>query len=217
MVVTRIAASTCVAGLMLSVGIPLLAAPVQAKEIEGCSSYGFECDKTGFGDAAYRSYWTMAPGHNCTNYVAWRMIQDGMSPKVSWLHNGGQWAAEARNHGFAVDDDPQPGDAAQWLGGSPNISYAGHVAYVEKVTSRSITVTEDNYSSGPLRVRTIFRGDEHWPSNFIHFNRPEPEPEPEPEPQPEPAVALAPIKVTPKLKDVTKRFLPDLKSLNIYG
>lgn len=54
--------------------------------------------------------------------------------------------------------------------GSPDVSQAGHVAYVKAVTAKSMTIVEDNYPSGPLRVRVIPRKDPHWPKHFIHFN-----------------------------------------------
>lgn len=210
----RIVAATSVAGILITASVALVGGPAQAKEVVDCSAYDFSCDKNGYASEAYRSYWTMAAGHNCTNYVAWRMIQDGMTARVTWLHNGGQWAADARKKGVPVDGNPHVGDAAQWYGGSPNVSSSGRVAYIEEVTEKSITVAEDNYSSGPLRIRTIFRGDDHWPSNFIHLNDSAPDPPPAPEPAPAPPPS---VPSRPKLKDVTRRWLPDLKSLNIYG
>lgn len=122
-----------------------------------------------YGAADSQSYWTMAPGNNCTNYVAWRLIQDGMSPGVTWLHNGGDWAAEARAHRFPVNHTPTAGSVAQWSAGAPSVGSAGHVAYVEAVYPNAILVTEDNYSSGPRRVRVISKSSPEWPTTFIHF------------------------------------------------
>ena len=112
----------------------------------------------------------MASGHNFTNYVSWRLINAGMPRNVDWLHNGGDWAKDARHHGIPVDGTPSIGAVAQWRGGSPDVSWAGHVAYIVAVSDNAITIVEDNYSSGPLSVRTITKDDPHWPSNFIHFN-----------------------------------------------
>lgn len=145
------------------------AAPAQAKVTTDCSGYGFKCDDTGYGKAAYQSYWTMAPGHNCTNYVAYRLIQDGMPKKITWLHNGGDWAREAKQHGVPVNKVPAVGSVAQWNHGAGGMSSSGHVAYVIAVTPNSITIAEDNYSSGPMAVRTITTNDPGYPSNFIHF------------------------------------------------
>jgi len=145
------------------------AAPAQAKVTTDCTGYGFKCDDTGYGKAAYQSYWTMAPGHNCTNYVAYRLIQDGMPKKITWLHNGGDWAREAKRHGVPVDKVPAVGSVAQWNHGAGGMSSSGHVAYVLAVTPNSITIAEDNYSAGPMAVRTITTRDPGYPSNFIHF------------------------------------------------
>ncbi|MBP7972634.1 MAG: CHAP domain-containing protein [Candidatus Nanopelagicales bacterium] len=135
-----------------------------------CSGVNFHCDDTGYGARAHQSFWLMAAGHNCTNYVAWRMIRDGMPRKTLWLHDAESWARSARKHGYLVNDQPLVGAVAQWTTGSPDVSQAGHVAYVKAVTAKSITIVEDNYPSGPLRVRVIPRKDPHWPKHFIHFN-----------------------------------------------
>jgi len=114
------------------------------------------------------SYWTMAPDHNCTNYVAWRLISMGMRPGIKWLHNASQWAQEARAKNIPVDHKPEVGAVAQWYAGSPG-SYSGHVAYVEAVGDGWILISEDNYASGPRKVEVIRTGTPRWPSNFIHF------------------------------------------------
>lgn len=144
------------------------ATPAQAKVTTQCSSSSFKCD-TAYGKVAQKSYWTMAPGHNCTNYVAYRLIQDGMPKKITWLHNAGDWAREAKQKGFLVDKNPTVGSVAQWNNGAGGMSSAGHVAYIIAVTPNSITVAEDNYSSGPMAIRTITTNDPGYPSNIIHF------------------------------------------------
>lgn len=155
---------------LIGVGAALgTAAPAQAKVTTECSGSGFKCDNTGYGKVSQKSYWTMAPGHNCTNYVAYRLIQDGMPKKITWLHNGGDWAREAKKHGVPVDKVPTVGSVAQWNHGAGGMSSSGHVAYVIAVTPTSITVAEDNYSAGPMAVRTITTNDPGYPSNFIHF------------------------------------------------
>ena len=47
-----------------------------------CTGYA-GCQAAGYGHAGYRqasstAYWRMFTGHNCTNYVAYRLIQSGM-------------------------------------------------------------------------------------------------------------------------------------------
>lgn len=117
------------------------------------------------------SYWTMAPDHNCTNYVAWRLISAGMRPNIKWLHNASEWAREARAKDIQVDHIPEVGAVAQWNAGSPG-SYSGHVAYVEAVGEGWILISEDNYASGPRKVEVVRPGTPRWPSNFIHFITP---------------------------------------------
>lgn len=161
----------------LALASPLAAAAPASAVAEPnipCTGFDFHCDKTGYGAHADRSYWLMAAGHNCTNYVAWRMIQAGMPRKLTWLHNAESWAISARKHGYLVNDKPLVGAVAQWTAGSPDVSWAGHVAYVTAVSAKNVTIVEDNYSSGPLRVRVIPRNDPHWPKHFIHFNLPKP-------------------------------------------
>ena len=156
---------------MLSFGCMFgVAQPASATVTTTCTGSGYKCDTTGYGKAANKSYWTMAPGHNCTNYVAYRLIQDGMPPNITWLHNGGDWAREARKHHIPVDKTPTVGSVAQWNSGAGGVSSSGHVAYVTAVSADSITVAEDNYPAGPNQIRVITRTDPGWPSNFIHFS-----------------------------------------------
>ena len=118
---------------------------------------------------ADRSYWTMAAGNNCTNYVAWRLIQEGMPKNVDWLHNASEWAQDAKQHNIPVNKTPAVGAVAQWNANSPG-SYSGHVAIVEATGPGWILISEDNYASGPRKIEIIHQGTSRWPSNFIHFN-----------------------------------------------
>ncbi len=167
------ARNVLLAAVVGAVVLPVAAAaPAQAAERVECTRFDYKCDKTGYGSVANKSFWTMTPGHNCTNYVAYRLIRDGAPRNLANMYNATDWARDARKHGYPVDGIPAVGSVAQWMRGSPNISYAGHVAYVEAVGPNSITVTEDNYPSGPLQVRVITRNDPAWPSNFINFRTP---------------------------------------------
>lgn len=148
------------------------AAPAQAAAIMRCSGNDWKCDNSGYAANAHRSFWMMYAGHNCTNYVAYRLIRDGVDPNIDYMHNGGDWAEDARQHGIPVNGTPIPGAAAQWNPGAGGVSRSGHVAYVETVGDGWIDVAEDNYSSGPMSIRRIHTGDAEWPSNFVHFPRP---------------------------------------------
>jgi|GEM_PF-4659505 len=139
-----------------------------AAGIKPCSSDTFSCD-SGYAKVAQHSFWNMAQGHNCTNYVAYRMKKAGVTRNFDDLGNAAQWADVARQHKVAVDKVPVVGAVAQWTSGASGLSWAGHVAVVLSVTPKTITIMEDNYSSGPLRVRVIQRGSAQSPSNFIHF------------------------------------------------
>ncbi|MEY4348563.1 MAG: hypothetical protein RIS43_982, partial [Actinomycetota bacterium] len=70
-------AIAAVISAMLSFG---LATPSEAADTI-CSSWRWTCDgKLGYNPN--RSYWRQLTGHNCTNYVAFRMIRDGWSKNI---------------------------------------------------------------------------------------------------------------------------------------
>ncbi|MEW1952981.1 CHAP domain-containing protein [Terrabacter sp. NPDC080008] len=128
------------------------------------------CTNAGYTDGGYAakassSWWSQSTGHNCTNYVAYRLVQNGM-PNVRPAGLSGN----AYNWGLAfankMDDAPAVGSVA-WFGQS--FSSTGHVAYVEKVISPDqIQISEDNWG-GEFRWRTVSRSGGYWPAGFIHF------------------------------------------------
>jgi surface antigen len=80
---------------------------------------------------------------NCTDYVAWRLISEGVSASdVRGLGNGGEWYNNAPASKRSLT--PAAGDAAvKPISGSDTY---GHVAYVESVNADgTITVTEFNH------------------------------------------------------------------------
>jgi surface antigen len=131
-----------------------------------CNGYS-GCGSVGRGDGGYAgasgtSYWGMYAGHNCTNYAAYRLMNNGVD--ASYLQGHGmayEWGSQAQMHGVAVNSTPAVGSIAWWSGGS-----TGHVAYVEEVGNGYVLISEDNYG-----------GDFHWvqltpgsyPTGFIHF------------------------------------------------
>jgi surface antigen len=132
----------------------------------GCASAGYS--DAGYGAASGINYWGMTPtGHNCTNYAAYRLIQNGVD--ASYLQGQGnayQWGGVALSHGIAVDGNPRVGDIAWWdrnSGGSQD----GHVAYVEQVSSGYIITSEDNLD-GDFRWARLTPGG-YYPTGFIHF------------------------------------------------
>ncbi|MDQ2756563.1 MAG: CHAP domain-containing protein [Actinomycetota bacterium] len=130
------------------------------------------CNAAGMGNNGYErvyttSFWGMYPGHNCTNYSAYRLIARGID--ASYLRGQGmayQWGAVAASHGVAVDKSPVVGDIA-WFDQTAGLSTSGHVAYVESVDllAGTIRLSEDNYK-GDFDWRSYYIRDV---TGFIHF------------------------------------------------
>ena len=162
-------------GLLVSLAVSLVVLP--AVPAHGYSTYlctGYvSCQDKGYSHAGYRTagqqmWWRMYAGHNCTNYVAYRLVQNGMSPERPWSGSG-----NATNWGYAmshlVDDVPVVGSVAWWKANVPGAGSAGHVAYVEQVVSPTeIIVSEDSWG-GDFHWRRITTSGSGWPSGFIHF------------------------------------------------
>jgi surface antigen len=167
----RAASVLLVCGLLptvLPAGTPL----ASASSVYLCDGYR-GCSQAGMTDHGYgavndRMYWRMYAGHNCTNYVAYRLIQAGMSTERPWDGTG-----MAYNWGRAMaditDKVPTVGAVAWWESGASGVSSSGHVAIVEKVVSATeIIVSEDSWS-GDFHWRRIIKDGTSWPTGFIHF------------------------------------------------
>ena len=138
-----------------------------------CSGYA-GCQAAGYGHAGYRqasstAYWRMFAGHNCTNYVAYRLIQSGMPDLRPWDGSG-----NASNWGVVMagitDQTPTVGSVA-WY--KPHVTPAGangHVAYVEQVISDTEIIVSEDYWGGDFYWRRITKSGGGWPTGFIHFN-----------------------------------------------
>jgi surface antigen len=138
-----------------------------------CSGYA-GCQAAGYGNGGYRQasstmYWRMFSGHNCTNYVAYRLIQSGMPDVRPWEGSG-----NASNWGVAMasitDQTPTVGSVA-WY--KPHVTPAGangHVAIVEQVISDTEIIVSEDYWGGDFYWRRVTRTGGGWPSGFIHFN-----------------------------------------------
>lgn len=134
-----------------------------------CTGYK-ECTAAGYPEAGYEaasktSYWSQYVGHNCTNYVGYRLVQNGL-PNVrpaSLTGNATNWGPSFPNE---TNDSPAVGAIAWW---DTSFSSTGHVAYVERVISNSeIIISEDNWG-GEFRWRRVTFGGGKWPTGFIHF------------------------------------------------
>jgi surface antigen len=159
-----IAISTALAAI-LSFGV---LAPSEAANTTICSSWRWTCDGR-LGYNPRQSYWRQLTGHNCTNYVAFRLIRDGWSKKLGpFQGNAKVWDNYFRAKGYTVNHQPAVGAIAQWNAHENGLyGSSGHVAYVDVVTADYIIIDEDGWGSKNIR-RKIFKGDRHWPGRFIH-------------------------------------------------
>ncbi|HET8566323.1 MAG TPA: CHAP domain-containing protein [Solirubrobacterales bacterium] len=98
--------------------------------------------------------------HNCTLYAAYRLWKNGLGDP-GWHGNANSWDTLAPSS--KVNQSPALGAIAQW-----NRNF-GHVAYVDKVTSTYIEVTDDNYGYNYTDRWRIARNSAAMPDNFIHL------------------------------------------------
>ncbi|WP_332662523.1 CHAP domain-containing protein [Aeromicrobium sp.] len=131
------------------------------------------CLLAGRSDAGYAalgivSYWNQTPGHNCTNYLAYRLTHGGrLVARPPGTGSAYTWGDAARKSGVPVNDSPRVGAVAWWTAAAIGNS-SGHVAYVEEVRADgSIVLSEDNLT-GDFDWRHLTRGA-GWPSGFIHY------------------------------------------------
>ena len=181
-----------------------------------CSGYA-GCQAAGYGNYGYRQasstmYWRMYTGHNCTNYVAYRLVQSGMPNVRPWDGSG-----NASNWGVAMasitDQTPTVGSVA-WY--KPHVTPAGsngHVAIVEQVISDTEIIVSEDYWGGDFHWRRVTKSGGGWPTGFIHFNDRVVAPTTAPAIVGSPAVG-APLEVaagawTPTPTSVTVRWLAD--------
>ena len=159
-------------GVLLFSTMLSLAPPAHAASTFLCKGV-VACLLAGRGDAGYTvlgivSYWNQTPGHNCTNYAAYRLTHGGrLVARPPGTGSAYTWGDAARNAGVLVDDRPSVGAVAWWTAaaiGTPS----GHVAYVEEVLADgSVVLSEDNLT-GDFDWRHLTRSS-GWPSGFIHY------------------------------------------------
>ncbi len=166
----RYVCALALGGVLLAL-VPLLG-PAQAIT-SGYICTGYTgCKSAGYGNAGYaakndKMYWRMYSGHNCTNYVAYRMVKAGM-PNVRPWSGGGNATYWGREMADITDQRPRVGAVAWWRANVPGAGSAGHVAYVERVISPTeIIISEDSWG-GDFHWRKLSKGT-GWPSGFIHF------------------------------------------------
>lgn len=138
-----------------------------------CMGYA-TCANAGMSHAGYRyandkMYWRMYSGHNCTNYVAYRLIQSGLPNQRPWSGGGNasNWGPSMKRIRNAT---PAVGAVAWWAANVPGAGSAGHVAYIEQVVSADeIIVSQDSWG-GDFSWARITRSSGRWPTGFLHFN-----------------------------------------------
>jgi surface antigen len=129
------------------------------KGFTACANAGYS--SFGYGPSNYKKmWWRMYSGHNCTNYMAFRMIKAGMTESRPWSGSG-----DARNWGVVfkskTNQTPMVGSVAWWS--------SNHVAYVQQVIdANTIIISEDHYG-GDFDWRKIVRAGGGWPTGFIHL------------------------------------------------
>ena len=159
-------------GLAVAMVMTLWAAPAQAASVlctgfTGCLAAGRT--NGGYGAVFLTSFWGMKGGHNCTNYVAYRLTHGRLVARPPGTNSALTWGPAAVHAGIPVDDEPAVGAVAWWDAGVGGASAtSGHVAYVEAVLPGAVLVSEDNLD-GDFRWRLMTRLDGTWPSGFIHY------------------------------------------------
>jgi surface antigen len=149
-----------------------------------CSGYVL-CGQGSFSTHGYQassgnSYWTMYPGDNCTNYVAFvESTVYGIQTPTFDLGDGGLWASAAAQNGVLVNHTPTVGSVAVWTGASSGIPAEGHVAIVEAVgplnsyivISQQHMLDDANGYDWTVIYPTPSQNQwENWPNDFIHFS-----------------------------------------------
>jgi surface antigen len=159
--------------LLSGLGLVVTTTPASATATLLCASYS-GCAKAGMSNADYASanrtmYWRMYSGHNCTNYVAYRLVQSGLPDTRPWS-GGGNASNWGPSNPEITNSVPAVGAVAWWAANVRPAGSAGHVAYVEQVISPDeIIVSQDSWG-GDFSWARITRAGGSWPSGFIHFN-----------------------------------------------
>jgi surface antigen len=140
---------------LLVIGLAGIPRPAAAITWYAKPCIGFDqCEDRGYGNGGYsavykKAHWNMYGGHNCTNYVAYRLGKRGVPQfTVPGRGNARYWGEHARTAGYAVDRSPRKGDVAWWY---DNMGASGHVALVESVN---------------LAAGTVVVSEDHWQGNF---------------------------------------------------
>ena len=157
-----------VAGLLVTAPAASAGSYLDCRGFNPCATKKFS--SAGYYKVYTKSFWRAKAGHNCTNYVAYRLTHNGhMTSIPEGTASAWKWGATAKANGIPVSSTPKVGDIA-WWNATANVGggKGGHVAYVERVYSNgSIRVSEDNYG-GNFDWRKLTKGTA-WPTGFIRY------------------------------------------------
>ena len=124
-----------------------------------------KCDPA-YAAALSLPHWRMFAGHNCVNYVAWRLGVNGVREPRILMGSARNWAANAKKIGVIVDRKPTVGAIGGWAG-------KNHLVYVEEVGPGYLITSEDNYPGyyrkGIYRKIKVTTGQSAYPTQFLHF------------------------------------------------
>lgn len=154
-----------VVALILSVTGVVVGSSVAEAQTSICTAWTVAdvaaCDTSGYAAEMHTMHWGMYAGHNCTNYVAYRLGENGVKQPSYRLGNADTWAPRAKANGVLVDSRPAVGAVGAWPG-------RRHVLYVEEVGNGYLIVSEDAWG-GSYRKLKVYPGDNSYPTQFIHF------------------------------------------------
>jgi surface antigen len=155
---TLLALAALFAGLLVGAPRAEATSTLLCKGFAACAKAGYS--NFGYSAVYKQMWWRMYAGHNCTNYVAYRMVKSGMSATRPWSGSG-----DARNWGvvFAskTNQTPKVGSIAWWS--------SNHVAYVQQVIDANTIVVSEDHWGGDFDWRKIVRAGGGWPTGFIHL------------------------------------------------
>ena len=163
-----------VVGALVAAMMVLSATPAEAasnstlcKGFRDCGNE--ERSHAGYAKVYKRSFWNMRAGHNCTNYVAYRMTHGRLVSRPPGANDAGTWGRAARAAGHKVDRTPKVGAVAWWSARRGGGGKVGHVAYVEAVRSDGSIIISEDHLGGTFMWRRLTKKSKSWPTRFIHF------------------------------------------------
>ncbi len=163
------AVGALVAAIIIVSALPAEAAPstTLCKGFRDCVEEGRS--HAGYAPVHRQSFWSMRSGHNCTNYIGYRMTHGRLAARPPGADDAGTWGSAAKKAGIPVGKRPTVGSVAYWKPNHHGASAGGHVAYVEAVRSNGSIVISEDHLGGTFMWRVLRKSSSAWPSGFIRF------------------------------------------------